>query len=216
MNNLLVSFLQSGNGYFTSFLDLSSLIVIFSGIAVLVIKNPIGSLIALIAVYGFVSIILMFTGLTFIGFSYIIVYIGAVSILFLFILMLIDIRTSELQINNWNSIPLASVIAIFLNFALVEGLPEVVNSFDNIKETVISGIRKIFSSNDVISSVTSTKHLDVLYVTSNNWDGNITETSHISGIGNILYTSYNMWLFMTSIILLLAMVGAIVITIKNK
>jgi NADH-ubiquinone oxidoreductase chain 6 len=81
-------------------MDYCSLIVLFSGIAVIIIKNPIGSLIALIAVYGFISIYLMFTGLTFIGFSYIIVYIGAVSILFLFILMLIDIRTSELQINN--------------------------------------------------------------------------------------------------------------------
>ena len=64
-------------------------------------KNPIGSLICLIAVYGFISIFLMFIGLSFIGFSYIIVYIGAVSILFLFILMLIDMRTSELQINNY-------------------------------------------------------------------------------------------------------------------
>ena len=55
-----------------------------------------------------------------------------------------------------------------------------------------------------------------MYATSNNWDGNITETSHISTIGNILYTSYNIWLFIASIILLLSMVGAIIITIKNK
>jgi NADH-ubiquinone oxidoreductase chain 6 len=55
-----------------------------------------------------------------------------------------------------------------------------------------------------------------MFVTSNNWDGTITETSHISTIGNIMYTSYNMWLFITSIILLLAMVGAIVITIKQE
>jgi NADH-ubiquinone oxidoreductase chain 6 len=76
------------------------LIILLAGISVITIKNPIGSLIALIAVYGLISVYLMFIGLTFIGFSYIIVYIGAVSILFLFILMLIDIRTSELQISN--------------------------------------------------------------------------------------------------------------------
>jgi NADH-ubiquinone oxidoreductase chain 6 len=64
------------------------------------VKNPIISLLALIGVYGSISIYLMCTGLTFIAFSYVIVYIGAVSILFLFILMLINIRTSELQINN--------------------------------------------------------------------------------------------------------------------
>ena len=66
----------------------------------IIVKNPIISLLALIGVYGSISIYLMCTGLTFIGFSYVIVYIGAVSILFLFILMLINIRTSELQINN--------------------------------------------------------------------------------------------------------------------
>jgi NADH-ubiquinone oxidoreductase chain 6 len=56
----------------------------------------------------------------------------------------------------------------------------------------------------------------IKFVTSNSWDGNINETGHISAIGNILYTSYNIWLFMASIILLLAMVGAIVITIDKK
>jgi NADH-ubiquinone oxidoreductase chain 6 len=40
------------------------------------------------------------------------------------------------------------------------------------------------------------------------------ETSHISAIGMILYTVYNMWLLLASIILLLAMVGAIIITLK--
>ena len=48
------------------------------------------------------------------------------------------------------------------------------------------------------------------------WDGYLAETSHITVLGNILYTSYPMWLIITSIILLLAMVGAIVITIKQN
>jgi NADH-ubiquinone oxidoreductase chain 6 len=56
----------------------------------------------------------------------------------------------------------------------------------------------------------------IYYVTSKLWDGNLWETSHITTIGNILYTSYSIWLILTSIILLLAMVGAIVITIKPK
>jgi NADH-ubiquinone oxidoreductase chain 6 len=48
------------------------------------------------------------------------------------------------------------------------------------------------------------------------WDGNLAETSHITTIGNVMYTTYSMWLIITSIILLLAMVGAIVITIKQR
>ena len=57
---------------------------------------------------------------------------------------------------------------------------------------------------------------NIYYVTSKIWDGNLSETSHITTIGNIMYTSYSIWLILTSIILLLAMVGAIVITIKPK
>jgi NADH-ubiquinone oxidoreductase chain 6 len=57
---------------------------------------------------------------------------------------------------------------------------------------------------------------DVLFVTSKSWDGNLAEVSHITSIGNVMYTNYNMWLLITSFILLLAMVGAIVITIKQK
>jgi NADH-ubiquinone oxidoreductase chain 6 len=44
----------------------------------------------------------------------------------------------------------------------------------------------------------------------------LSEASHITSIGNIMYTSHSIWLIITSIILLLAMVGAIVITIKQK
>jgi NADH-ubiquinone oxidoreductase chain 6 len=54
------------------------------------------------------------------------------------------------------------------------------------------------------------------YVTSKNWDGNLVDNTDIISIGNIMYTSYSIWLLITSIILLLAMVGAIVITIKQK
>ena len=54
------------------------------------------------------------------------------------------------------------------------------------------------------------------HVTSVSWDGYLAETSHITSIGNILYGNYSIWLIITSIILLLAMVGAIVITLKPQ
>jgi NADH-ubiquinone oxidoreductase chain 6 len=54
------------------------------------------------------------------------------------------------------------------------------------------------------------------HVTSVLWDGYLAEISHITSIGNILYSNYSIWLIITSIILLLAMVGAIVITIKPQ
>jgi len=55
----------------------------------------------------------------------------------------------------------------------------------------------------------------LLFVSSSSWDSNLTETNHISSLGNILYSSHNIWLIIASFILLLAMVGTIAITIKN-
>ena len=57
---------------------------------------------------------------------------------------------------------------------------------------------------------------NIQFVTSNIWDGNLTENSHITSIGNVMYTNYNMWLILASLILLLAMIGAIIITIKSS
>jgi NADH-ubiquinone oxidoreductase chain 6 len=57
---------------------------------------------------------------------------------------------------------------------------------------------------------------NIEYVTSKNWDGNLLDNTDIISIGNIMYTSYSIWLLITSIILLLAMGGAILITIKQK
>jgi NADH-ubiquinone oxidoreductase chain 6 len=103
------------NGYQANFLDLLGVIALFFAVSVIVVKNPIGSLICLIGLFGTISVYLILIGLNFIGFSYLIVYIGAVSILFLFILMLINVRKSELLSNNVNSIPLALLIVLLVN-----------------------------------------------------------------------------------------------------
>ncbi len=57
---------------------------------------------------------------------------------------------------------------------------------------------------------------DLYFASSNDWNGNLIDVNNISNIGNIMYTSYNLWLILTAFILLLAMVGTIVITIKNN
>ncbi|YP_009252444.1 NADH dehydrogenase subunit 6 (mitochondrion) [Hirsutella rhossiliensis] len=216
------------NGYTVEYLDVLSIIALFFGITVIINKNPIASLMSLIGLFASISLYLILLGLTFIGFSYLIVYIGAVSILFLFILMLINIRTSELQSNNWNSIPLALFVTILLNSALQPILPyymAIINSYNSKINNLIyylstSKYSDIVAKGEVRLPLHINKNLDldtanVMFVTSNNWDGNMTETSHMSTIGNILYTSYNIWLFIASIILLLAMTGAIIITIKQ-
>src|SRR6201990_3081763 len=106
------------NGFFTGFLDILSIVSIFSGIFIIVTKNPIISVLYLILLFSSISCYLIFIGLKFIGLSYLLVYVGAVSILFLFILMLINIRVSELISDTSNNIPLAilTILAFFIPY----------------------------------------------------------------------------------------------------
>jgi NADH-ubiquinone oxidoreductase chain 6 len=155
------------NGHIVEFLDILSLIAILFGIIVIINKNPIGSLISLIGLFGAISIYLILLGLTFIGFSYLIVYIGAVSILFLFILMLINVRTSELQSNNSNSIPLALFISILLNYSLFQVLPYYILAI-NSSFNYLMFFSSINKHKDLITKTSEAKELFTMYISSNN------------------------------------------------
>lgn len=129
--------------------------------------------------------------------------------------MLIDIRISELQNNTNNSIPLSILIAISLNYILYKLLPygiAILNSY-----SYFNNLLYIFILNELINIDIIYNNILLLFVSSKMWDGNIaTESNHISSIGNIMYTNYNVWLILSCLILLLAIVGAIVITSKNS
>lgn len=184
------------SGYNIYNLDLLYIIAILLGILVIISKNPIVSVLFLIGLFLCISAYLILTGLNFIGLAYLLVYIGAVSILFLFILMLINVRISELLIDSINSIPLAVLLGCFFNYFVNNVLPYMI---------MTNSLLYHFSIKKKLTNVTSVS-----------WDGYLAETSHITSIGNILYGNYSIWLIITSIILLLAMVGAIVITLKPQ
>jgi NADH-ubiquinone oxidoreductase chain 6 len=99
-------------------LDIISIAAILSGILVIISKNPIVSVLYLIGLFSSISVYLICIGLNFIGLSYLLVYIGAISILFLFILMLINIRISELLNDKNNSVPLIIIITIYMFYFL--------------------------------------------------------------------------------------------------
>jgi NADH-ubiquinone oxidoreductase chain 6 len=219
MNNLFIINESFTNGYKSEVLDIICILVILSGIFVIISKNPIISLLFLIGLFAGISSYLLIIGLSFLGLSYLVVYIGAVSILFLFILMLINIRMSELQSNTNNSIPLAISIAILFNYPIFQLLPYDIAILNNNNNNYLNNILYNVSFNKINNTLENNLNIsnnDILFVTSKIWDGNLAEVGHITSIGNIMYTNYNMWLIITSFILLLAMVGAIVITIKQK
>src|SRR6202789_4205433 len=118
------------NGYKDIFLDFLYVAAIICGILVIITKNPIVSVLFLIGLFLSISCYLIMLGLNFIGLSYLLVYIGAVSILFLFILMLINIRISELLIDTSNSIPLAIILGISFNYSVNNILPYILANFN--------------------------------------------------------------------------------------
>jgi NADH-ubiquinone oxidoreductase chain 6 len=135
------------NGYKDIFLDFLYVAAIICGILVIITKNPIVSVLFLIGLFLSISCYLIMLGLNFIGLSYLLVYIGAVSILFLFILMLINVRISELLIDTSNSIPLAIILGISFNYSVNNILPYFLANNNNYD---ISNIIKVFTlSNDV-------------------------------------------------------------------
>lgn len=211
------------NGFFYNTLDIISIFAILAGIFVITNKNPIISVLFLIGLFATISTYLIIIGLSFIGLSYLIVYVGAVSILFLFILMLINIRTSELQSNTSNSIALTGIVGGLIIYILFQLLPYEIAVLNNFN----SNYNNIYNDNTINivknnTNILSFNKLDIIkenilfYVSSKIWDGNLAESNHITSIGNIMYTNYSIWLILASFILLLAMVGSIVITIKPK
>jgi NADH-ubiquinone oxidoreductase chain 6 len=123
------------SGFNPLFLYIIIGISLISGILIIISKNPIISVLFLILLFGSISCYLVLVGLKFIGISYLLVYVGAVSILFLFILMLINIRVSELISDTSNSIPLSIVSLIAFYVPLKNVLPSNGNIYPG-KESV--------------------------------------------------------------------------------
>lgn len=178
------------NGYKSIFLDVFALISIICGIFVIICNNPIVSVLFLIGLFLSISSYLITLGIGFIGLSYLLVYVGAVSILFLFILMLINIRISELLTNSSNGIPLAIILGILFNYLIHQVLPHSVITIINFSKKINSflSVEYINVSNFLYKMDIEEK---IFFISSKLWEGYLFESTHITSIGNILYTNYS-------------------------
>lgn len=140
------------NGYNVEYLEIISIISILCGIFIIISKNPIISVLFLIGLFLSISGYLMLLGFNFIALSYLLVYIGAVSILFLFILMLINIRISELHVDTNNSLGLALIIGVFFYYYLYILLPSTESRIKN---------------NEFLYNIVNLNYNEIFYVSSN-------------------------------------------------
>jgi len=167
MSNLYILNEIITNSLNYNFLNFVSILAILAGISVIISKNPIVSVLFLIGLFLTIASYLMMLGINFIGLSYLLVYVGAVSILFLFILMLINVRISELVVNSSNSIPLAIMIGIFFNISLSKVFPYKLNSeigFNKIFSTEMYSIHN--NINYILNNFYSLYNNELSFVTS--------------------------------------------------
>ena len=168
---------------------LNSLIIILIFISLSLIflaRNPVHSVLYLILIFFLSALILFLLGIDFLGLIFIIIYVGAIAVLFLFVIMMLNIKLTEIQENLISYLPLNIMITLlfFLEIILLIK-PHFLASNENIYNTI-------------------------------NWIDEISDKSTMIVLSEILYTYEFFWFIMSGFILLLAMLGSIVLTLDEK
>jgi len=169
------------------FFYLFSFIAIVSAIMVTVSRNTVHSVFYLILDFISISCLFIMIGAEFLGMIMLIVYVGAVAVLFLFVVMMLNVAQQK---NQWfasstssSHIPVGLLVSIIIFFELM-----IVVGGWKYKPDLLS------SSNIIISETTTNTH----------------------SLGNVLYTDYIHLFQISGMILLVAMIGAIVLTFRER
>jgi NADH-ubiquinone oxidoreductase chain 6 len=197
-------------------LDLLAFTSLFSGVLVITSKNPVVAVIYLISVFINAAGYLLILGVGFVGISYILLYVGAITVLFLFVLMSINIRLTDILeagSQYTKNLPLALIIGILFIYELISLLPF------NINNIVILDLPLIF----ILKLNQSLLGTDLPNISENTVlafnlavDTSLSSMTQIQSLGQVLYTHGAIWLIICSTILLLALVAPIFISRKTK
>ena len=197
------------------FIDLLAFGSLLSSVLVITSKNPVIAVIFLISVFVNAAGYLILSGIGFIGISYIIVYIGAIAVLFLFVIMMINIKLTDIfdaGSQYTKNLPLALAIGSLFIYEFFTILPFTFNDVSLISTVLnmLTNLNGLFlDSNISTSNIVFNAFNPVLA------DSTFANFLQIQAIGQSLYTIGAFWLIITSLILLLAMVAPIFISRKN-
>ena len=183
-------------------LELLPFVAVLSAIFVITAVNPILAVLFLIAVFITVSAYLALLGLTFLALSYLIIYVGAIAILFLFVIMMLDIKLAELSSSGEEAskvYPVAFLIGTPFLWTLT-GSP----LFRG--DTLYSWFDQTTLGIAHISDPSSLQWTNLFAA----W-----QVSNIHSLGICLYTIYPLWLIYAGIILLLAIIGPIILCLDK-
>ena len=204
----------------TIFIDLLAFGTLLSSVLVITSKNPVIAVIFLISVFVNAAGYLILIGVGFLGITYIILYVGAITVLFLFVIMMINIKLTDILETGsqyTKNLPLAFAIGSLYIFIIFQIIPF---NFNNVPALSLL-LNKITYFNSVLSDSNIVSYNLINSIVNNNYltsfsDIFLTDFQQIEVLGHNLYT-YGSVLFITlSIILLLAMFATIIISRSNK
>jgi len=159
--------------------------VVTAGLFVVVSRNPVHSVLWLILAFLSSAGLFVLLGAEFVAMLMIIVYVGAVAVLFLFVVMMLDVNFAELRGEMAKFVPLAALIGVILlmELALVFG--------------TWTGAENATALRDAVTPA-------------------LEDTQNTAALGQLIYTKY-IYLFQAAgLILLVAMIGAIVLTLRHR
>ena len=160
-------------------------ITVASAFMVIASRNPVHSVLFLILAFVNAAGLFMLAGAEFLAMLLIVVYVGAVAVLFLFVVMMLDVDFAELRDGFLQYLPVGGLIGIIV---LIELL------------AVAGGwVLAPGAAGDAVQAMPD-----------------MAETSNIRALGDILYTKYVVFFQISGLILLVAMIGAIVLTLRHK
>ena len=158
-------------------------VCVASAVLVIVSRNPVHSVLYLILAFVNASGLFILMGAEFLGMMLIVVYVGAVAVLFLFVIMMLDVDFVELREGFLEYLPIGLVIgAIFLVELLLVAGGWVINP---------GAVKQITAAIP-------------------------TNVSNTEALGLVLYTKYIHYFQLAGMVLLVAMIGAIVLTLRHK
>jgi NADH-quinone oxidoreductase subunit J len=165
------------------FFYLFSIVCIGAGVMVVAAKNPVHAVFFLILAFFNAAGLFVLLGAEFLAMILVVVYVGAVMVLFLFVVMMLDVNFAELRAGFLRYLPIGAIVGLVL---LVE-LVFVVGAW--------------ITAPDMVSNAPTPP---------------VAEVSNTRALGGVLYTRFVFLFELAGLILLVAMVGAIVLTLHHK
>jgi len=173
---------------------LFSSLTLLSGVMVIQARNPVHSVLFLILVFFNAAGLLVLLGLDFFAMIFLVVYVGAIAVLFLFVVMMLNIKIAEINEKRLRYLPVGGVLGLLFLFEIL-----------------------LIVDNDLIPLLlyNTENLLEFKNISFINWSENLQTVTNIQAIGNLVYTYYFYFFLMSSVILLIAMIGAIVLTMQK-